>query len=407
MRLLTTLTTLCIAPALASHASSTPLSIQMAHSIMSRTQGVYTSSADPSGTLQAGFIQKTFSLITAQYPQHPSTPDLTAYITRSADSLLGIFNSSTSALRFAMDRLSSGNAFIRLYEETGEAKYQAAVDVLRTSVDENKRNAEQGLWYFVYPNWSYLDGMFSFGPFWALYTLTYTPTDSSAWSELKRQFALLAAHCGLDGSDGLLVHGYDDSRTAVWANNTLGQSPHVWGRSLGWYVMALMDTVEILDARVHHLHNGREVQHVRAALVDEFTLRMHAIARTVDSATGAWWQVLDQPGRAGNYIESSGSSMFTYALLKGVRLGYLDASSPRLNASYVDIGRRAYGYLKDTFVVDNGNGTLGWNGTVSVCSLNSTASYEYYVGRPLLLNSVLGSAAFVAASLEVERLDGY
>ncbi|UPX16355.1 Unsaturated rhamnogalacturonyl hydrolase [Ascochyta rabiei] len=410
MRLLTTLASLCILPALASrpvgggHGSTTPLSLQMAESIMSRQQGVYSSAGDPSGALQAGFVQKTFSRIAAQYPQHASTPGIASYVARSADSLLGIFNSSSSALRFPMDRLSSGNAMIRLYETTGESKYKAAADVLDSSIAENRRNAEAGLWYYVYPNWSYLDGLFSFGPFWALYTLTYSPRSSSAWSELRRQFALVAAHCSTDGEDGLLVHGYDDSRTAVWANNTLGQSPHVWGRSLGWYVMALVDTVEVLDADSQA--STEAVRDVRSWLVDELRHRMRAVAQAVDPASAGWWQVLDQPGREGNYIESSGSSMFVYALLKGVRLGYLEPRSPGLNASYVDVGRRAYAYLEKRFVVDNGNGTLGWNGTVSVCSLNSTASYAYYVGRPLLYNSVLGSAAFVAASLEVERLHG-
>ncbi|KAJ4340554.1 hypothetical protein N0V95_007478 [Ascochyta clinopodiicola] len=375
----------------------------MAKSIMSRHQGLYTSTSDSSGPLQAGFVQKTFSRIAAQYPHDPSTPDISSYITQSADSLLGIFNSSTNALKFSMDRLSAGNAFITLHQTTGEVKYKAAADTLRSSIDLNRRTAQDGLWYYVYPNWSYLDGMFSLGPFWAAWTLTYAAGDTAAWEGLERQFGLLAAHCSIDDRQGLLVHGYDDSRTAVWANNTQGRSPHVWGRSLGWYVMALVDTVEVLDA---HSGNSTLVQDVRRKFVHEFQHRMHAVALAVDPLSAGWWQVLDQPGREGNYIESSASSMFVYALLKGVRLGYLQPHPPELNASYVDLAQRGYGHLKEAFVVHNGNGTLGWNGTVAVCSLNSTASYAYYVGRPLLFDSVLGSAAFVAASLEVEGLRG-
>ncbi|CAO2652668.1 Nn.00g009510.m01.CDS01 [Neocucurbitaria sp. VM-36] len=75
-----------------------------------------------------------------------------------------------------------------------------------------------------------------------------------------------------------------------------------------------------------------------------------------------------------------------------------------LNASYTDVAVKAYEYVRDTFVVNNSNGTLGWNGTVGVCSLNSTATYEYYIGQPIVYNSVLGSAAFVLASLEFEDL---
>lgn len=412
MRLLipTTLTTSAFA---LQNASTSPLSIQMAASIMSRHEGIYTSSGDSSGPLQAGLVQKTFSSLIHQYPNHTLAPTLSDYIPQSADSLLPLFTNTTSALKYSMDRLSSGNAFVGLYEETGKEEYQKAVDVLYDSVEQNKRNAEGGLWYYVYPNWSYLDGMFSFGPFWALHTLTYDADNATAWGELQKQFGLLAQHCAFekDGREtGLLVHGYDESRTAVWANNSLGQSPHVWGRSLGWYVLGLLDTIELIDSYDHPYtdsYGGKAnltaARSVRDAFVSEFQTRMAAIAKAADPDTGAWNLLLDAPGREGNYIESSGSSMFVWAMLKGVRLEYLDAS---LNDTrYVDAGRRAYAYLKDTFVVHNGNGTLGWNGTVSVCSLNSTATFEYYTSRPILFDSVLGSAAYVGASMEVERLE--
>jgi rhamnogalacturonyl hydrolase YesR len=414
MRLFT-ITSLVSSASALQNASTLPLSIQMAKSIMSRHEGIYTSSGDSSGPLQAGFVQKTFSSLIDQYPNHTIASTLEDYIVQSANSLLPLFANTSSALKYSMDRLSSGNAFIRLCEETGKEEYKNAVNVLYTSVASNPRNAEGGLWYYVYPNWSYLDGMFSFGPFWALHTLTSSPHNATAWTELQHQFNLLATHCAFSQNGretGLLVHGYDDTKTALWANNTLGQSPHVWGRSLGWYVLGLLDTVTLIDSYLdsHAAEaNLTAARSVRDAFAVEFQTRMAAIARVVDPATGAWNLLLDAPGRAGNYIESSGSSMLVWALLKGVRLGYLDDSlnDPSFNdTSYVNVGKRAYAYLRDAFVVDNGNGTLGWNGTVSVCSLNSTASFGYYTSRPILFDSVLGSAAFVGASAEVERLEG-
>lgn len=439
MRLFTT-TTLISSTLALQNASTSLLSIQMAKSIMSRHEGIYISSGDSSGPLQAGFVQKTFSSLLSQYSNDTLASTLSDYIVQSANSLLPLFANTTSALKYSMDRLSSGNAFIKLSEEGGKEEYKHAVDVLYDSVEQNKRNAQGGLWYYVYPNWSYLDGMFSFGPFWALHTLAYDADNATAWEELQKQFGLLAEHCAFsqDAQDtGLLVHGYDDTHTAVWANNSLGQSPHVWGRSLGWYVLGLLDTVSLIDAYTDSapaVHTDSSTAHedgvtganlpiaahsVRNAFASEFQTRMAAIAKAVDPATGAWNLLLDAPGREGNYIESSGSSMFVWALLKGVRLGYLDGShnsadhnDPSFNdtsfndTSYVDVGRRAYAYLRDTFVVDNGNGTLGWNGTVSVCSLNSTATFEYYTSRPILYDSVLGSAAFVGASMEAERLGG-
>ncbi|KAF7373374.1 Six-hairpin glycosidase-like protein [Mycena sanguinolenta] len=382
------------------HASN--YSTWMALSIMSRSQGVLASSNDTSALLQAGVTQKAFTRLIEQYPSSSSTPGIAAYLKSSVESVAGPVTNATKDLTYAMDRLSSGNALMNLYAKTGNATYRTAYDGLRASININSRNAEGGMWYFVYPNWSYLDGMYSLAPFYAYYDALLDPHNGTALADMMHQLDLLWTHCAFNASAngtaaGLLVHGYDDSKTAVWADPVTGASPHVWGRSLGWYTMALVDTLEILPARLHPTD--------WALLHTRFGQLADAIKTAVDPASGAWWQILDQPARAGNYIESSGTAMFVYALLKGVRLGYLQDGGKN-ERKYTDIASRAYEYIVDTFVVNNGNGTLGYNGTVTVCSLNSTASYEYYVGQPILYNSPLGSAPFVLASLEYESLTG-
>lgn len=357
-----------------------------------------------SEALQAGFTQKAFTALIAQYPNN----DIHAqdYIESSVDSVVPYLSNATKdALVYPLDRLSNGNAMISLltgsqgspHNET--PLYEAAVDGLRQSIDLNRRNEEGGLWYFTYPYWSYLDGMYSLAPFYSLYTVSHsdnngTLMNQTALDDMVLQMDLLWQHC-LDASSGLLVHGYDASLTAVWANSITGASPHVWGRSLGWYFMALVDTLEILP-RASSTSETIEV------LIEKFRSLAAAVIQAVDPVTGGWWQVMDMPGREGNYIESSGSAMFTYALFKGHRLGYL---KDNVTAIAPVIARRAYEYLTDAFIVQDMNGTLGYNGTVTVCSLNSTASYEYYIGQPIKYNSVLGSAAYILASLEFERLE--
>ncbi|KAJ7145841.1 glycosyl hydrolase [Mycena epipterygia] len=360
----------------------------MALSIVSREQGVLASSTDVSAILQAGFTQKAFRRLIEQYPHDPFTETIRQYIQKSVDSVVVPVNNATKDLTYSMDRLSSGNNLIDLYKATGNETYREAFGALRESINLNSRNAEGGLWYYVYPQWSYLDGMYSLAPFYTAYTTSFDAHNSTAIADMIHQVDLLWQHC-YNSSTGLLVHGYDDSRTAVWADPVTGASPHVWGRSLGWYTMALVDTLEILPRQASEWQ----------PLQSRFRQLAGAVRAAADASSGGWWQLLDQPGRAGNYIESSGSAMFTYALFKGVRLGYLDNNA----SAYTDVAARAYRYITDAFVVNNGNGTLGYNGTVSVCSLNSTASYEYYVGQPISYNSVLGSAAFVLASLEYER----
>ncbi|KAJ7160778.1 Six-hairpin glycosidase-like protein [Mycena filopes] len=375
------------------HGHASNYSTWMALSIISREQGVLASSTDTSALLQAGITQKALRRLTQQYPHTPSTATFQQYLKRSIDSVVVPVSNATKDLTYAMDRLSTGNGLIDLYAETGNETYRAAVGALRESIDLNSRNVEGGLWYFVYPQWSYLDGMYSLAPFYASYTPIFAAQHSKpSIEDMVRQIELLWQHCAAANDTGLLVHGYDESKTAVWANPITGASAHVWGRSLGWFIMAHVDTLELLS------------RHSPAwpLLQRRFRSLASAVSAAADPATGAWWQLLDQPGRAGNYIESSGSAMFTYALLKGVRLGYLEDDA----ALYTGVASRAYAYIADTFVVNNGNGTLGYNGTVAVCSLNSTASYEYYVGQPINYNSVLGSGAFVLASLEYERLVG-
>ncbi|KAI0489667.1 Six-hairpin glycosidase-like protein [Xylaria cf. heliscus] len=391
--------TLCVAtlaatlfgvPTTAADALAKPkYSQRMASGIMARGQGVFTGNGGSSEALQAGIVQKAFTALVAQYPS--SATPYQQYIATSASSTIPYLSNATNdALTFPLDRLSNGNALLTL------STCRTTVDALRQSIDLNRRNSAGGLWYFVYPNWSYLDGMYSLAPFYTLYTLT-TTTDSkasaAAITDMLYQFDTLWNHT-IHSSTGLLSHGYDASRTAVWADPVTGASPIVWGRSLGWYTMALVDTIEILE-------NQKAPYDYRAPLLDKFQRLMPAVLKAVDPLTGGWWQVVDQPGKAGNYIESSSTAMFAYSLLKGVRLGYIPYN---LALAATLAGIRAQFYLTDNFVVQENNGTLSYNGTVAVCSLNSTATYQYYVGQPLLYNSVLGSGAYILASLEVEKL---
>lgn len=345
------------------------LALQMAQSIMAREQGILSSQQDASALLQAGFIQKAFHALGAQTRDDKVQESLDAYITKSLDSVVPVLSNATQDTHYPLDRLSNGNGLLQAWQEKGEEKYKASVDALRESVDLQPRNAEGGLWYYVYPYWSYLDGMYSYGPFMTAYTDAFG-NSSYKFDDIVLQFDLLWQHC-FNNKTGLLVHGYDARRTAVWANKDTGASPHVWGRSLGWYCMALIDTIE---------HIPPKAQETRNYLETRFRHLMAAVTRAADPKTGGWWQILDQPGREGNYIESSGSSMFVYALLKGLRLGALHEHkfSPVevVPEAYEETARKAYRYIAKTFVVDDGSGTLGWNGTVGVCSLNSTADYE-------------------------------
>ncbi|KAL3460102.1 Six-hairpin glycosidase-like protein [Aspergillus heterothallicus] len=375
----------------------------MADSVIARGQAVLEDQSDSSSLLQVGTFQTALlDLIQAPAAARYLKQDWEAYLTRSADSVVGVVGDAARDIGFPLDRLSVGRGLVYRYERTGSSVYRDTLSTLRSSIDLQPRNAFGGLWYYVYPNWSYLDGMFSLLSFYPRYTSLFDSDNTTTVTvDIFHQLDLLWSHCYDKDSSHLLFHGYDATKTAVWADPVTGASPFVWGRALGWFMMALVDFLEF------------EAKHELAGLAGQlniwrqrFVSLVDAIVDAVDPVSGAWWQVLSEPGREGNYIESSSSAMFSYTLFKGVRLGFLgDGHNIDGNASakaYTAVAARAYRTVVDKFVVENADGSLSYNGTVGVCSLNSTATYEYYVTRPLVYDSVLGSAAFIRASTEYE-----
>jgi len=57
---------------------------------------------------------------------------------------------------------------------------------------------------------------------------------------------------------------------------------------------------------------------------------------------GLWYQVLDMPDNPSNWEESSGSAMFTYAMIVGVRRGILDAATyvPAIDAAWAGLKKK-------------------------------------------------------------------
>ena len=100
-------------------------------------------------------------------------------------------------------------------------------------------------------------------------------------------------------------------------------------------------------------------------------------------------------GREGNYIESSATAMFTYAYMKGVRLGLLEKK-------YQQTASKAWDLMLDEFIQYEKNGTISFTGTVTVGSLKGDASYEYYTGVETLTNDGKGAGAFMYAATEME-----
>ncbi|KAG7396682.1 hypothetical protein PHYBOEH_001911 [Phytophthora boehmeriae] len=378
-------------------ASGLTYSTQMIESVISRKQGVVSSGAVTS-TLESGILALAIQSWLHTYSKDGDSEriaNFTAYVDSIVTSISPSFKGPEAAAKMPLDRLTIGQALLDINATQGGLT-TAEVDtlsMLNASLTLQNRNQFNGFWYYVYPYWSYLDGTVSFLPYMAA---------ASGWSyeDMLLQIELLYANT-YDNATALVVHGYDASKTAMWANKVTGGSPYVWGRSLGWYLTGLVNAWEQLG----DCHGGSDAACVRLTSAIQFQASQlcKSIVTYADVGTGAWWQLPTLGGKQGNFLESSSTMLYTFSILKGLRLGLLkDDATSGLQTTAM----RAYNYTVNSgaFLLDYGNGTLGWNGTVAVCSLNSTATYEYYVGRPIVHNHALGEGAFVLASLEVEQL---
>jgi rhamnogalacturonyl hydrolase YesR len=380
------------------HAGS-PWSLQMLSGIMSRQQGIV-SSGKASSTLEVGVLALSMQAAIDYYPDQQV--NLTPYLDKSLDIVSTSLLNSTSDSKMPLDRFSIANALNRKQSHTLlSSKESQALQSLDQSFLLQSRNAEGGLWYYAaYPQWSYLDGMFSVLPYMAT-------MKSPNLTDIDLQLSLLYSH-DYQKNSGLLVHGYDESKTAPWADPVTGASPFVWGRSLGWYLVGLVQTFEIIcDCDSGNL--GRDQKSLLCWKIQSiFTELCTSLVHFADPQSGAWWDLTALPGEPGNYLESSSTVLFILSFLKGSRLNIIKAKGHggTENPPFVEAAKKAFEYTTQNFVIDYGNGTIGFNKTVSVSSLNSTASYDYYTNVPINVNSLLGEAMFVMAALEMERLDG-
>lgn len=264
---------------------------------------------------------------------------------------------------YSLDDIRIGNNLLWFYQRntTAGAKYKIAADGLRQQLNRWPRTPSGGFWHRapIYEDQMWLDGIYMADSFYATYVSLFEKGNTTAWEEIALQFDLIEEHTR-NYTTNLLVHGYDEAKDAVWADPVTGASPLVWNRAVGWYFMALIDTLQVYPK---NLPGYARLQKYFVTLAD-------GLARSQD-ASGGWWLIMNEgyQTRKGNYLESSAAAMFAYGLLRGVRDGFLEAK-------YKDVGLKAYKALVRDFIRDDKNGLISFTGTVQVGSLNSNASFE-------------------------------
>ena len=240
----------------------------------------------------------------------------------------------------------------------------------------------------------WLDGLYMSSPFLTAYANSQLTgkAQKKAYDEVARQFLTVAKHT-YDPATGLYRHAWDEKKAQFWADNKTGQSAHCWGRAQGWFFWALTDVLEQFPEN----HPKRpELVKLLGSIAD-------GIIKHQDAESGVWYQVVDESGREGNYLESTASAMYCYNLLRAVRLGLLPES-------YREAGIKAYNGILDKFIVTAEDGTVSLTECCAVAGLGGgssqrrNGSFEYYISEPKRDNDAKGVGPFILASLEMEQM---
>jgi len=321
------------------------------------------------------------------------------YIKNSVDALLAPDGSipTLKPEEHQLDNILLGRQLLLLYGVTQDKRYLTAATFLYRQLAQQPRTPSGGFWHKQrYPNQMWLDGLYMAEPFYAQYaSISHHPED---FKDITHQFVLMEQHTR-DAKTGLLYHGWDESKQERWANKQTGDSEEFWARAIGWYMMALVDTLPYYP----------EGDPGRAQLIQILRREAAAVARFQDAKSGLWFEVMDKPTGKGNYLESSASCMFVYALAKGVRRGYFPSETAYAPGGLFSVAERGYKGILKHFITYGPGDNVSLSGTVKGAGLGGDpyrdGSYAYYVGEKVINDDPKGVGAFLMAATEMENAE--
>ena len=333
---------------------------------------------DPKSLGGWGYTQGLFLYGTYQVYQRLRTASYLAYIKKwvdySVDST-GHLNDSLNSL----DEMQAGNLLLILHQETGDNRYRTAAQQIRTRVTGYPRTSDGAMWHstsFTQQLWC--DGLYMAQPFIAKYGQRYNDT-TYCYQEAYHNLTTYFGH--LTSSTGLLFHAYSADGKASWANKTTHTSPYYWARAIGWVALAHFDVLDVLPA-----NDSR-----RAQLVKNVQQLVNAFVKYQDPATGRWFQIVDKGTDPSNWTETSASAMYTYAISRAVRAGYVSSTlQAAAQKGYQGVlAKVTLGSDGRTNIADICPGTAVTNSLSGYYSRPRTANDQHGLGTFLIMNEEL------------------
>ncbi|MDC2739389.1 glycoside hydrolase family 88 protein [Bacteroides ovatus] len=142
-------------------------------------------------------------------------------------------------------------------------------------------------------------------------------------------------------------------------------APYCWGRANGWMAVGMAELLRILP------ETNPDYAEIMAAY-----LKMMKTLKETQNEKGMWRQLVDDPEL---WEETSGSAMFTYAMIVGVKKGWLDAKE------YGEVARK--GWIALCSYIDKAGDVK------AVCEGTMIKnSREHYINRLALTGDLHGQA---------------
>lgn len=314
---------------------------------------------------------------------------------RFADDFMGGFVESEGAIRTYdameknLDNINPAKNLFFLYDKTGKEKYLKAMKNVRSQVDMMPRTKAGNFWHKnIYPYQVWLDGLYMAQPFYLEYEKRFNNSQKAydVYEQICNVEKLMR-----DEKTGLYYHAYDETRTMYWADKETGLSPNFWLRAEGWFILSLVDVLEIMM----DMDMESEFKHLQKMLTD-LTV---ALSR-YQHESGLWYQLIALPEVVGNYLETSGTALISAAILKAVRLGLIPEK-------YKSIGQKAFYGIIDNRLTKGEDGNPSVKGICLVAGLGGEkhrdGSVEYYLSEPVVENDAKGVGPLFLAYTEMIR----
>ena len=274
-----------------------------------------------------------------------------------------------------LDSMLPGNLLLILYQETKDPRYKLAAERIRKRFDSYPRTKDGGFWHATgksreWQLWG--DGVFMSMPFLIRYGKLFGDSRYTD-DEAGRQLIIYASHLN-DSKTGLMFHAYDESGQSAWADKETRHSPEIWCRAMGWFAMTLVEVLDLLP----------KDHPTRPELIAQLQRLVASLAKYQDPKTGLWFQITNKPDDPNNWLETSSSSMYVYAIRQAIAQGYI-------SKSYRRTAQRGYeGLLTKISIDENDEPRL-----VDICEGTNVGDLSYYLARKRLVNDFHGLGAFL------------